>query len=144
MPGSIRFHLDENVDHAIADGLQRHGVDVTVTSEVGLLRATDDVQFAFTRDSTRVMVTHDEDFLVLHSQGILHAGIAYCPPDTHPIGYIMQALPLEAVDDARRLVVVYHWPGCSDYDKVSTKNCVAFPSREAAEQAGYRPTGNCR
>lgn len=77
---SIRFHLDENVDHAIADALQRYGVDVTVTSEVGLLRATDDAQLAFARDNTRVMVTHDEDFLVLHGQGIPHVGIAYCPP----------------------------------------------------------------
>lgn len=94
MPDSIRFHLDENVDPAIADGLQRYGVDVTVTSKVGLLRATDDVQLAFARDNTRVLVTHDEDFLVLHSQGIPHAGMAYCPPDTHPIGYIIQALIL--------------------------------------------------
>jgi hypothetical protein len=94
MPASIRFHLDENVDHAIADGLRRYGVDVTVTSEVGLLRAIDDVQLAFARDNTRVMVTHDEDFLVLHSQGMPHAGMAYCPPDTHPIGYIIQALLL--------------------------------------------------
>jgi micrococcal nuclease len=39
---------------------------------------------------------------------------------------------------------VYHWPGCPDYDKVSEKNRVALPSREAAEQAGYRPAGNCR
>jgi micrococcal nuclease len=39
---------------------------------------------------------------------------------------------------------VYHWPGCPDYDKVATQNRVTFPSREAAEQAGYRPTGNCR
>lgn len=94
MPGSIRFHLDENVAHAIADGLQRHGVDVTVTPEVGLRRATDEVQLAFGRDHRRVIVTHDEDFLVLHSQGHPHAGIAYCPPDTHPLGYIMQALLL--------------------------------------------------
>ncbi len=94
MPAPIRFHLDENVDHAIADGLQRHGVDVTVTSEVGLLHATDDVQLTFGRDNVRVLVTHDDDFLVLHSQGQPHAGIAYCPPDTHPIGYIIQALLL--------------------------------------------------
>jgi len=90
----IRFHLDENVDHTIADGLRRYGVDVTVTSEVGLLRATDDVQLAFGRDNGRVIVTHDDDFLVLHSQSHPHAGIAYCSPDTHPIGYIIQALLL--------------------------------------------------
>jgi endonuclease YncB( thermonuclease family) len=39
---------------------------------------------------------------------------------------------------------VYHWPGCPDYDKVSGKNRVTFPSREAAEHAGYQPAGNCR
>jgi micrococcal nuclease len=39
---------------------------------------------------------------------------------------------------------IYHWPGCPDYDKVSGKNRVTFPSQEAAEQAGYRPAGNCR
>jgi endonuclease YncB( thermonuclease family) len=38
---------------------------------------------------------------------------------------------------------VYHWPGCPDYDKVSGKNRVTFPSREAAEQAGYRKARNC-
>jgi predicted nuclease of predicted toxin-antitoxin system len=61
----IRFHLHENVDHAIADELQRHGVDVTVTSEVGWRRATDEVQLAFARDNARVLVTHGEAFLVL-------------------------------------------------------------------------------
>ena len=35
-------------------------------------------------------------------------------------------------------------PGVPDYDKVATQNRVPFPSREAAEQAGYRPAGNCR
>jgi micrococcal nuclease len=39
---------------------------------------------------------------------------------------------------------VYHWPGCPDYDKVSGKNRVTFPSREAVEQAGYRPARHCR
>jgi endonuclease YncB( thermonuclease family) len=39
---------------------------------------------------------------------------------------------------------VYHWSGCPDYDKVSAQNRVTFPSREAADQAGYRPAGNCR
>jgi uncharacterized protein with PIN domain len=90
----MRFHLDENVDHAIAYGLRRHGIDVTVTSEVGLLHAPDEEQLAFARDNARVIVTHDEDFLLLHSQGMPHAGIAYCPPDTSPIGRIIQALML--------------------------------------------------
>ena len=51
--------------------------------------------------------------------------------------------PAEPVIGNRRSNV-YHWPGCPDYDKVSTQNRVTFPSCEAAEQAGYRPAGNCR
>ena len=39
---------------------------------------------------------------------------------------------------------IYHWPGCPSYDKVSLKNRVPFPSREAAEAAGYRAARNCR
>ena len=33
----IRFHLDENVSNAIADGLRQRGIDVTTTSEAGLI-----------------------------------------------------------------------------------------------------------
>jgi micrococcal nuclease len=38
---------------------------------------------------------------------------------------------------------VYHWPGCPDDEKVPRKNRRVFLSREAAEQAGYRPAENC-
>jgi hypothetical protein len=93
-PSPIRFHLDENVDHAIAHGLRRHGIDVTVSSETGLLRATDNEQLAFTRGAQRVIVTHDDDFLILHRQGVPHAGIAYCHPDTLRIGEIIRGLLL--------------------------------------------------
>ena len=37
MPRTIRFHLDEHVAHAIAEGLRRRGVDVTTTTDAGLL-----------------------------------------------------------------------------------------------------------
>jgi uncharacterized protein with PIN domain len=92
MPGPIRFHLDENVDHAIAHGLRRHGIDVTVSSDTGLLRATDDEQLAFTRAEQCVIVTHDEDFLILHQRGVPHAGIAYCHPDALGIGDLIRGL----------------------------------------------------
>jgi micrococcal nuclease len=39
---------------------------------------------------------------------------------------------------------VYHWPGCPGYAKVSGKHRVTFPSREAAEDAGYRAARHCR
>jgi len=33
MPWTIRFHLDEHVAHAVADGLRRLGIDVTTTTD---------------------------------------------------------------------------------------------------------------
>src|SRR5205809_5854404 len=33
---TMRFHLDEHLPHAIAEGLRRHGIDVTTTVEAGL------------------------------------------------------------------------------------------------------------
>jgi micrococcal nuclease len=39
---------------------------------------------------------------------------------------------------------IYHWLGCPSYDKVAAQHRITFSSREAAEQAGYRPAGNCR
>jgi hypothetical protein len=38
---------------------------------------------------------------------------------------------------------VYAWPGCGGYDTMAPHNRVMFPSREAAEQAGYRAAHNC-
>jgi hypothetical protein len=38
---------------------------------------------------------------------------------------------------------IYAWPGCGTYDKMTPQNRVVFPSREAAEQAGYRAAHNC-
>jgi hypothetical protein len=44
----------EHVDRTIADGARWSGVDVTVTSDVGLLRAGDDVQCACAQDNIRL------------------------------------------------------------------------------------------
>ena len=37
MASEIRFHLDECVSTAIAEGLRRRGIDVTTTPELGLV-----------------------------------------------------------------------------------------------------------
>jgi hypothetical protein len=41
MSERIRYHLDENVSLAIAQGLRRSGIDVTLPKEVGLLGKSD-------------------------------------------------------------------------------------------------------
>lgn len=38
---------------------------------------------------------------------------------------------------------IYAWPACGSYDRMAPQNRVVFPSREAAEQAGYRAALNC-
>ena len=88
----IRYHLDENVDHAIANGLRRRGIDVTTANDAGLLGADDAAQLAFAASQRRVLVTHDDDFLRVATDGVAHAGIAYCPPTRRTIGQIVLTL----------------------------------------------------
>jgi phosphatidylserine/phosphatidylglycerophosphate/cardiolipin synthase-like enzyme len=38
---------------------------------------------------------------------------------------------------------IYAWPGCGSYDTMSPANRVEFPTREAADAAGYRAARNC-
>jgi hypothetical protein len=38
---------------------------------------------------------------------------------------------------------IYAWPGCGSYNTMAPQNRMLFPSRAAAEQAGYRAAYNC-
>jgi hypothetical protein len=94
MTDQIRFHLDENVDPAIASGLRRRGVDASTSHETELLEAPDEQQLAYALAQSRVLVTHDEDFLAIAKPGVEHAGIAYCHPELRSIGQIISGLML--------------------------------------------------
>ena len=39
--------------------------------------------------------------------------------------------------------MIYHWPGCPNYDDIAPHNRVPFRSAQEAEQAGYRAARNC-
>ncbi len=94
MPQTIRFHLDENCDPPIAQGLRLHGVDATTTTEASLRTRSDESQLAFAVDEGRVLVTMDADFLRIVADGTATAGIAYFPPHTRSIGKVVRALLL--------------------------------------------------
>ena len=94
MPETIRFHLDENVNGAIADALRRRGIDVTTTPEEGMIASSDEVQLAFALSQGRVIFTQDDDFLRLNQASVSHAGIVYCRQNTRSIGEIVRALIL--------------------------------------------------
>jgi hypothetical protein len=49
MTDGIRFHCDENVDPAVADGLRRRGINVTMPADAGLIGAGDDGHLAYAR-----------------------------------------------------------------------------------------------
>jgi uncharacterized protein with PIN domain len=91
---AIRFHLDENMDHAVSRGLRLRGIDVTTSTDVGLIGATDEEQLAYAHRESRVLITYDSDLLSLHSTGVEHSGIVFCPKDSKPIGSLVQHLCL--------------------------------------------------
>jgi predicted nuclease of predicted toxin-antitoxin system len=62
----IRFHLDENVSNAVAEGLRRRGIDVTTTPEESLISVSDLGQLEFALSQKRVIFTQDTDFLRMH------------------------------------------------------------------------------
>jgi uncharacterized protein with PIN domain len=94
LPEQIRFHLDENVNPEIAVALRRAGIDVTTTQETGLRAKSDLAQLEFAIQEARIIVTHDDDFLILSSQGIEHCGIVYSQKDSKSLGYLIRMLIL--------------------------------------------------
>ncbi len=88
----LRYHLDENVEWALADGLRRHRLDVTSTPPDLPKGTPDPDQLAYTFAEQRVVVTRDDDLLGLSSAGSLHAGIAYYRPRTRTIGQLVATL----------------------------------------------------
>ena len=88
----LRLHLDENVDHAVAQGLRLRGMDVTTTTDANLIGATDDQQLSFAQRENRVIFTQDQDFLRHHQAGSEHAGIVYSRQGARSIGEIVRFL----------------------------------------------------
>jgi uncharacterized protein with PIN domain len=90
----LRFHLDEHVANAVANGLRLRGIDVTTALDANLLSASDEDHVAFALRERRVIFTNDRDFLRIHHRGLQHAGIAYCSPRARTIGEVVQFLVL--------------------------------------------------
>ena len=96
MTPSIRFHLDEHVNPAIADALRIRNIDVSTTILTWLSAASDEEQLAFAVRESRVLVTHDRDFLVLAARGVPHAGICYCHQHARSVSELIKTLSLLA------------------------------------------------
>lgn len=87
----FRFHLDESVNPAIAEGLRLRGIDCIATREVGLRGASDVEQLAFATSQQRILVTTDDDFLALAPRQP-HLGILYWHQERHSIGEVIRRI----------------------------------------------------
>ncbi|MFN0014985.1 MAG: DUF5615 family PIN-like protein [Saprospiraceae bacterium] len=90
---AVKFFLDEHIPRAVAKGLRIRGVDVLTCAEAGRLALSDEDHMQFAHAEGYVVVTSDNDFLVLHSAGIPHAGIAFAVSPM-PVGQFINALLL--------------------------------------------------
>lgn len=78
----------------IARALRRRGIDVTMAAEAGLQDADDLPHLEYARREGRVLVTRDRDYLVLHAQGMSHAGICYCHQQDRTPQHVLEMLLL--------------------------------------------------
>ena len=90
--GEIRYHLDEHMDAAIATGLRQRGIDVTTTSEAGLLNVRDPDQISFATSEGRVFVTRDRGIFGEVPAGVSHSGIIIARSGRRYIGPTVHAL----------------------------------------------------
>ncbi len=93
MSERVKFYMDEHIHPAITAGLRLRGIDVLTAQDVRMLGIRDSEHLAFATRENRVLFTHDDDFLKLHAQGILHAGIAFTHQKT-TIGRAVRGLVL--------------------------------------------------
>ena len=91
---ALRFHLDENVSAAVAEGLRRRAIDVMTAGEAGLLGASDIAHLEHCRATGRILFTQDSDFLILAASGISHRGIVFCANGTRSIRQMIESLIL--------------------------------------------------
>jgi hypothetical protein len=107
---AVRFLLDEHVDHAVALGLRRRGVEARTLHDLGRRALSDESHVEWAREHRWVIVTADDDYLRIASR-TLHAGIVFYRDDRATIGTLIHGLErlaaeetLESMADSRRFV----------------------------------------
>jgi len=96
--GEIKIYTDESVDVAIAQGLQRRGVEAFSARDRDKLGLTDEEPLGFAREEKATIFTHDTDFLQIAAQwiddGRTHCGVIYCHQTMHGIGDCIRNLKI--------------------------------------------------
>jgi predicted nuclease of predicted toxin-antitoxin system len=97
---SLPYCFDQHVPGPARDGLRLHGVDVLTTEEDAAKRTPDESLFERATRLGRVMVTNDEDFLVIASnwlaEGRHFSGLVRLRDQYIPYGKLIEDLLLIA------------------------------------------------
>ncbi len=101
----VRFYLDENVQLAVAEPLQRRGIDAVTVRALNLLGDEDQTHLERATSMGRVLCSHDMDYNQLAREGIQHAGIILGQSEKHTIGDWVNGLTLiHAIYTAEEMV----------------------------------------
>lgn len=94
MATEVHFYLDENIPVAVAEQLQRRGIDAITVRDLGLLGESDINHLLRAMAEGRALCTHDADYVVMHAGGMEHSGIIFGQQHRHKVGDWVQFLEL--------------------------------------------------
>jgi hypothetical protein len=106
----LRLHFDEDAEaHALVRALRDRALDVTTSSEAGLIEISDEAQLLWATEKSRALLTYNAaDFCRLHGEfmkaGRHHAEIIVAEQQRLPVGEMMRrVLRLRAALDAETM-----------------------------------------
>jgi hypothetical protein len=82
----LRFYLDENVPTEVGRQLRSSSIDAVTARDLSQLGKDDRDHLQRATAQSRMLCTHDQDFLRLAAGGTEHAGIAFSPQTRVSIG----------------------------------------------------------
>jgi hypothetical protein len=94
LAANVRFYLDENMPVAVAEQLQRRGIDAVTVRDLELLGESDINHLIRATTEGRVLCTHDVDYLDMAFAGVEHAGIIFGQQARHGVGDWVRFLEL--------------------------------------------------
>jgi len=108
---ALTFYFDTHIAKACATQLRSQAIEVVRCEEVGMAEASDDDHLRYATENGHVMVSQDNDFLVLdakwRAQNKVHGGIFYIPnklQGTAQIGFIVTQLTFYHAAEAAQAI----------------------------------------
>lgn len=91
MTNALRLYIDENIIPELAEQLAKRGIDAVSVRQLGLLGDTDENHLRRAAELGRVLVTNDQDFLVMVANDFPHCGVIF-GTQQYPIGFWVREL----------------------------------------------------